>query len=90
MSVIKLNEELQKEGRDLLDRLNLMELLRSFGPVEIGGSFIYGTMVDRDIDIAVIVNKHELNLELRKNFINELLNIKELDGLEMTDRVQPS
>ena len=88
MDVTKLNNELQQEGKELLDSLKLLSQLETFGELAFGGSYVYGTMVDRDIDIAVIVNKEDLGLELRKKFINMLLDIKELDGMAMTDRVQ--
>jgi hypothetical protein len=88
MNVLELNKKLQLEAKELVDIINLPNKLKEFGEVVYGGSYVYGTMVDRDIDIAVIVGKDELGLELRKLFMNMILDIKELDGLEMTDRVQ--
>jgi Nucleotidyltransferase domain len=88
MDVIQLNRNLQNEAKELLVKTNLLAMLEKFGKIELGGSYVYGTMVDRDIDIAVVVGKERLGLELRKIFMDMLLDIKELDGLEMTDRVQ--
>lgn len=88
MNVLELNQKLQLEAKELLNAINLPNKLKEFGEVVYGGSYVYGTMVDRDIDIAVIVGKDELGLGLRKQFMNMILDIKELDGLEMTDRVQ--
>ncbi len=86
MNVIELNNSLQNEGNELLDKTKLLEKLKAFGKLEIGGSFIYGTMVDRDIDINVIVNREDINTYLRKQVCDVLLELDSLDGLALSDR----
>ena len=81
-----LNQKLQKDASALLKKINLVDILSKFGRVEIGGSYIYGTMVDEDIDIAVIVQNTDLNFQLRKRVMEELLSLDGLDGIAMTDR----
>ena len=54
MDLIKQQEELQKEGYQILQELKLVEILSPFGEVDIGGSLKTGLMVWRDIDIGVL------------------------------------
>ncbi len=86
MNVFELNNSLHNEGNELLDKTKLLEKLKAFGELEIGGSFIYGTMVDRDIDINVIVNREAINTDLRKQVCDMLLGLDYLDGLALSDR----
>jgi hypothetical protein len=81
-----LNHKLQKDADALLENLNLVDILSKFGRVEIGGSYIYGTMADEDIDIAVIVESEDFSYELRQLIMEILLKLKSLDGIAMTDR----
>lgn len=86
MEIFEKNEELQKEATALLKENNIVPILENFGEVIFGGSYVYGTMVDRDIDIAVVVEKNIINYDTRKEVIDQLLKITALDGLAMTDR----
>jgi hypothetical protein len=86
MNLDKLNKKLQTEAFELLESAQLRERLEKIGMVELGGSFVYGTMVDEDIDVAVIVDKENLNYQTRKRVMNDLLDIEGLDGIAMTDR----
>src|SRR3989344_8271363 len=56
---------LQKQARQLLEKLKLIELLSQYGHVEIVGSLALSVMTWPDIDIEVAVS------ELDKEFINE-------------------
>ncbi len=53
----KEQEKLQKEGKELLNEIKLLEFLSKFGEVEIGGSFDSGVMTWRDIDLGVIADE---------------------------------
>lgn len=86
MNPEELNKVLQKEAIELIEFNQLLEKLGKIGKVVLGGSFVYGTMVDEDIDIALIVKPDLISYETRKKIINIFLDIKELDGLAMTDR----
>ena len=81
-----LNTKLQKDGKDLLEKSNIINLLKEFGDVTIGGSYVYGTMVDEDIDVDVIVKNGEITFTLRDQVMNALLKIDGLDGIAMSDR----
>lgn len=52
--LIKQNEQLQKEGEEVLASLQLLRLLKEIGEVHLVGSFPLGLMVWRDIDIEVM------------------------------------
>lgn len=86
MDTTELNKSLQTEGQKLLDDLRLTDELSKYGETVIGGSFTYGTMVDRDIDINVVMPDAQINYALRSAFIDYLSTFKQLEGLAMTDR----
>lgn len=86
MNVIIENQKLQKEATEVLAEHHIVTVLEEFGEVIFGGSFVYGTMVDRDIDIAVVAENNSINYHTRKKVADRLLTIKNLDGLAMTDR----
>lgn len=86
MDALKLNTLLQSEAKELLEQSNLLTQLQKLGKIELGGSYVYGTMVDEDIDLAVIVDSNKINHELIKRVMNILLDINDLDGIAMTDR----
>jgi hypothetical protein len=81
------NDELQSEGKRLLEFTGLIELLSKFGEVIVGGSYVYGTMVDRDIDIEVIRPADQINLDVRAQLINALVMLPECITMKMTDRI---
>src|SRR3989344_771731 len=54
MDLLKQEEDLQKEARELLRETGIQEFLSKFGEIEIGGSLDSGLMVWRDIDMGVI------------------------------------
>jgi hypothetical protein len=81
------NDELQEEGQRLLDKTKLISVLRQYGDVHIGGSFVYGTMVDRDIDITVTVqSQKEINSSLRSKICKDLTALEGCTGFKMLDR----
>ena len=86
MDVIKLNQSLQSEAKRLLQDVKLVEYLQTLGKISFGGSYVYGTMVDRDIDIAVTVPPEAISFDLRSQVAKHLLESKQLEGLALTDR----
>lgn len=84
---IKLNEQLKKEALAVIQSSNIEGILKQYGGVSYGGSFVYGTMVDRDIDIAVLVNSpDELTKENRDMLAGQLIGIKNCTDFSMSDR----
>lgn len=57
MDLIKQQEELQREGNDLLAKIGLIEFISKFGKPEIVGSMMSGLMVWPDIDIQLIADQ---------------------------------
>lgn len=54
MDLLKHQEELQKEAKELLEETGILSFLSKFGEIEVGGSLDSGLMVWRDIDLEVI------------------------------------
>lgn len=85
--LININLKLQDQARKLLDETGLINTLGKYGRVHVNGSFIYGTMVDRDIDIAVIVeSESDITTSLRSQLVSDLLLIDSCIGMKLTDR----
>lgn len=53
MDLLIHQEQLQKEGQEVLEKLDLVNLLSRYGEVELVGSFVLGLMTWRDIDILI-------------------------------------
>lgn len=66
MDLIKQEEKLQKEAKEVLNKLDLIKLLSKYGQPEIVGSLALGLMTWRDIDLEIICEK------LDRNFITEI------------------
>jgi hypothetical protein len=81
------NDELQSEGKRLLEVTGLIELLSTFGQVVVGGSYVYGTVVDRDIDIEVLCPANQINFEVRAELISALAMLPQCITMKMTDRI---
>src|SRR3989344_9525652 len=64
---------LQKEGKEILEKLDLVNFLSQFGEVNIVGSYSLGLMVWRDIDFEVIVEK--VDKEIFKKLANYLIDL---------------
>jgi hypothetical protein len=82
----KHNDLLQAEAQRLIDATRLDKLLTSFGRVELSGSFVYGTMVDRDIDIEVYLQPKDINIDTRAKVMNAILMLPQCVEMRMTDR----
>jgi hypothetical protein len=84
---IKLNESLQKEAREVISKSNLENIIGQYGEISYGGSYVYGTMVDRDIDLALLAkSQDDLTIEIRNRLASELLNIPDCVDFSMSDR----
>lgn len=78
--------DLYKEADIVLEDSCIEAILCKFGEVSIGGSYVYRTMVDRDIDFDVVLPAGaELSLELRSKIAGVLTSIGQLRGLQMSD-----
>jgi len=73
MNLEKQQEELQIEGKLVLKKLQLLELLGRSGKTVIVGSMALGLMTWRDIDIEVVVEKPDINqiAEIASNLIKK-------------------
>lgn len=75
MDLFQKQKELQKEARELLKEIGLIEYLSEFGEIEIGGSLDSDLMVWRDIDLGVISeNLNEKNYWKMVQFLFNLNN----------------
>lgn len=83
MDLLKQQEELQKEARDLLKETGILDFISKFGEVEIGGSLDSGLMVWRDIDMGVISQK--LNEDHYWEMVHFLFNLENYHGLYIQD-----
>ncbi len=86
MDANNLNILLQVEATEVLEKTKLLDSLSAIGIIELGGSYVYGTMVDEDIDIAVIVDEKGITYDFRNHIMDLLLAINGLDGIAMSDR----
>lgn len=76
MDLLQNQDQLQKEGKELLNRIGLIEFLSKFSTPEMVGSMASGLMVWRDIDIEII--KEELNEDEYWETVKFLFGIKDL------------
>lgn len=84
---IRLNDELQHEASDLLREIGLDDILCKYGRIDYGGSYVYGTMVDRDIDIAVVVaSQSAINAGQRSLLLQDLEKLPYCTEVKVTDR----
>ncbi|MDQ5914008.1 MAG: hypothetical protein QG623_627 [Patescibacteria group bacterium] len=84
-NIVELNNELQAEGKELLKELDILNKLSRLGKLDIGGSFVYGTMVDRDIDIAILTS--QLTIKDRARVMDLVSAISQVSRISMVDYV---
>lgn len=77
-------ESIQNEAQQVLKETNIEEILMKFGDVRFDGSFLYRTMVARDIDISVFGKS---NFSERAKLIEELAKMPLVQKIEMHDLV---
>ncbi len=76
MDLLQKQSQLQKEGKELLGKIGLMEFLSKFGKPSIVGSMASGLMAWRDIDIEIV--KDELSENEYWETVKFLFQIKDL------------
>ena len=78
--------DIYQEADGVLEDSHIEAILREFGEVLLGGSYVYRTMVDRDIDFDVVLPVgEELTLELRSKISARFTCISSLRNLKMAD-----
>lgn len=78
--------DLYQEGAEILQTTQIEKILAEFGDVHLGGSYVYCTMVDRDLDFDVMLpSSVPLNIETRAHIGKRLLSLDRLRSLQMTD-----
>lgn len=77
---------LYQEAEGVLEESHIEATLREFGEVSLGGSYVYRTMVDRDIDFDVtLAPGDELTLNLRSTIAARFAVTPSLRNLKMAD-----
>ncbi|MDQ2973434.1 MAG: hypothetical protein M3Q79_03050 [bacterium] len=77
--------KIKQEAEELLKATYLQKLLEEYGEVNLGGSFAYNLMVDRDLDFGVAVK--EITPEIRAKIASTFTSQSWAYGINMTDRV---
>lgn len=80
-----LSQLIRREADTLLKATELTKLLEQFGTVDLGGSYAYDLMVDRDLDFGVAV--HTITPEVRSKIAATFASQSWAYGMHMTDRV---
>lgn len=76
---------IKEEAEKLLDTTHIRELLAQFGKVDLGGSFAYDLMVDRDLDFGVAVES--ITVATRTKIASLFASQPWTYSMNMTDRV---
>lgn len=80
-----LSKNLKDEADKLLTKTGLNELLSKYGSVELGGSYKYDLLVERDLDFGVAVN--EMTPQLRSEIVATFAKQPWAYTVNMTDRI---
>jgi hypothetical protein len=81
----ELSNTLRSEADKLLAHTDIVNLLAQFGDVNLGGSYKYGLLIDRDLDFGVTL--HSFDLSLRQKIANLISSQPWVYGLNMSDRI---
>lgn len=76
---------IRQEADRLLSHTKLLDLLAQFGDVDLGGSYAYDLMVDRDLDFGVSVK--EITPDFRAKVVSIFAKQPWSYSVNMTDRV---
>lgn len=79
------SQKIKQEADKLLGETRLYALLEQYGKVDLGGSYAYDLMVDRDLDFGVAVK--EITPEIRARIASTFVSQSWAYGVNMTDRV---
>lgn len=78
--------DLYQEAARILEDTQLEKVLSEFGEFALEGSYIYRTMVDRDIDCHMVLRDGlSLSYETRAAVMAKLMEIPNLRGIQMAD-----
>ncbi|CAN5173694.1 hypothetical protein BH09PAT3_BH09PAT3_5340 [soil metagenome] len=75
----------QNEADSFIEATKILDILRPFGELIIEGSYIYRTMVNRDIDIRVVLPANKAPNEVRNELMGVVLTMDNLKKLRMVD-----
>ncbi len=79
------SQQIKQEANKLLETTKLDFILEQFGEVDLGGSYKYDLMVDRDLDFGVAVKS--VTPELRAKIASTFAVQPWAYGVKMTDRI---
>lgn len=79
------SQKIKLEADKLLEETQLHALLEQYGKVDLGGSYVYDLMVDRDLDFGVAVK--EITPEIRAKIASTFASQTWAYGVNVTDRV---
>ncbi|MCA9335997.1 hypothetical protein KC967_03785 [Candidatus Saccharibacteria bacterium] len=78
--------DLYQEAAQVLEDTPLERVLSEFGEFALEGSYVYRTMVDRDIDCHVVLKDGlKLSYETRAEVMARLMDVPNLRGIQMAD-----
>src|SRR5690606_28017156 len=83
--LLKQQDQLQQQGHQVLEELQLLPVLSQFGAVDIGGSFTMGLMASPDIDLNLIVN--DLAIEKHLPILVYLLNHQCVNDVDVINNI---
>lgn len=79
------SKELQKKSKQILEETDLISKLSSLGKVSLIGSYVYGVMFAKDIDMHVITNNFDRSHIM--NFISNLISEPKFAEVILRDKV---
>jgi len=77
-------EKLQKEAKEIIEKLNLIKILSQYGKINIVGSLKYGLMVWRDIDIDLVLENKILETNYWK-IVKKIFLDKKIQSITLSD-----
>ncbi len=85
MDFLEAQNQLKLEADQLLKQTNIENILSKCGDLIFEGSYVYELLVDRDVDISIIVEDSLLEYNNRSKIIEKLLLIENIRAIEMSD-----
>ena len=92
--LLRNQEKLQREAKEVIEKLNLVKILSQYGKVNVVGSLKYDLMVWRDIDIDLVLKNEILEIYyweiVKKLFLNKKIQSMTLsDNRKVEDKNRP-
>lgn len=82
--LLRNQEKLQREAKEVIEKLNLVKILSQYGKVNVVGSLRYGLMVWRDIDIDLVLENEILEINYWK-IVKKLFSNKKIQSMTLSD-----